>query len=338
MKGFFRKSAGLLAILIMLAGSLVSGGCNLLPAEEEELAPPLMQPAKIEYKTEPAAKGTLIMQLRMSGSLYPEIQKNLSFEKQGGRLKALHVKTGQLVKAGDLIAELDSASLASQVKIQELEVEKCQLTLTQLRASKADKYSISRSKIDLQQQEIRLADMQAELAATQIVAPIDGKVIYIISLPAGEYINAYQMVAKVADTSEMVMITTADDAAKLPIGAEVVLEFGKKEYTGEVVANPSSLFSDPDEQMRKAAIIRIKGEWPADAALGDSARIIFVQEKRENVLILPRTEINLMAGRRYVNVLEDGVRVEKDVEIGLMTDTEAEIIKGLEEGDQVIIN
>ena len=45
-----------------------------------------------------------------------------------------------------------------------------------------------------------------------------------------------------------------------------------------------------------------------------------------------------MSGRRYVNVLEDGVRVEKDVEIGLQTDTEAEIINGLEEGDLVITN
>ena len=45
-----------------------------------------------------------------------------------------------------------------------------------------------------------------------------------------------------------------------------------------------------------------------------------------------------MSGRRYVNVLEDGVRVEKDVEIGLMTDTEAEIIKGIDEGDLVIVN
>jgi hypothetical protein len=45
---------------------------QFLPVEEEELAPPLMQPAKIEYKTEPAQRGTLIQQLRLSGSFSPK--------------------------------------------------------------------------------------------------------------------------------------------------------------------------------------------------------------------------------------------------------------------------
>jgi UDP-3-O-[3-hydroxymyristoyl] glucosamine N-acyltransferase len=104
------------------------------------------------------------------------------------------------------------------------------------------------------------------------------------------------------------------------------------------VANPSTLFNDPDERLRKAAIIKISAMLPEKVKLGSHARITFVQDIRENVIILPRSQINLMSGRRYVNVLEDGVRVEKDVEIGLMTDTEAEIIKGLDEGDLVIVN
>jgi hypothetical protein len=77
---------------------------------------------------------------------------------------------------------------------------------------------------------------------------------------------------------------------------------------------------------------------PDDIKLGSSVRITYVEEERNDVLVLPRNRINLMSGRRYVNVLEDGVRVEKDVEVGLMTDTEAEIINGLEEGDLVITN
>jgi hypothetical protein len=39
----------------------------------------------------------------------------------------------------------------------------------------------------------------------------------------------YQIVAKVADTSEMVLVTTNDKASELPIGAEVEIEFQKDE-------------------------------------------------------------------------------------------------------------
>lgn len=328
----------ILIITVLMGAVILATGCNILPEEEEELAPPLMQPAKIEYKTEPAARGTLIQQLRLSGSFAPETQESLSFEEQGGRLKIKHVRLGQAVKAGDLIAELDSGSINYQIELQEIEIEKNKLTISQLREGNAGYYAIRRAQLDLQQQEMRLENLHEQLAATQVVAPFDGEVTYIISTSIGEYISAYQIVAKVADTSQLVLVTTSDKASDLPIGAEVTVEFQKEELIGEVIANPSSLFNDPDERLRKAAIVRIAGELPEKMTLGSDARIVYVQDKREDVIILPRKQINLMSGRRYVNVLEDGIRVEKDVEIGLMTDTEAEIIKGLEEGDLVIVN
>ncbi|MEA4890913.1 MAG: efflux RND transporter periplasmic adaptor subunit [Clostridiaceae bacterium] len=338
MSRFLRKTVNLAVILSLLATSLLTGACNFFPTEEEELAPPLMQPATIEYKTEEVKLGTLIQQIRLSAAFYPEIQKSLSFEKQGGRLKSVNVRVGQDVKAGDLIAELDSSSLANSLSIQEIEVQKSQLTVDQLKASQADSYTLKRAKLDLEQQELRLTDLKQQLAATQVVAPIDGEITYVISTSIGEYVNAYQIVAKVADLKELVLVTTADKASDLPIGATVTVEFQKQELQGEVVANPSSLFNDPDENLQKAAIVRISGALPDAVTLGSDARITYVQEQRENVIVLPRTQINMMSGRRYVNVLEDGVRVEKDVEVGLTTDTEAEIVKGLAVGDLVIVN
>ncbi|MDD2441570.1 MAG: biotin/lipoyl-binding protein [Eubacteriales bacterium] len=338
MKRTFRFGVQVIVLLSLMLVLVTASGCNFLPVEEEELAPPLMQPAKIEYKTEPAQRGTLIQQLRLSGSFQPEVQLSLSFEDQGGRLKEKHVRLGQEVKAGDLIAELDSGTVGFNIELQEIEIEKSKLNISQLRENKAGYYAIRRAQLDLEQQELRLANLQRQLAATQIVAPFDGEITYIISTSIGEYINAYQIVAKVADTRQLVLVTTNDKASELPVGAEVVIEFQKEELTGEVIGNPSTLFNDPNEYLRKAAVIKVKGELPAKATLGSDARIVYVQDKREDVLILPRRQINLMSGRRYVNVLEDGVRVEKDVEIGLMTDTEAEIIKGIDEGDLVIVN
>jgi len=334
-----RKWISLLAAAAILGSSLLVGGCGLLlPEEEDELQPPLMQPATIEYKTQEVTRGTLIQQLRMSGTFYPETMRSISFEKQGGRLKTMHAKNGQTVKTGDLLAELNAESLESQIRIQKLEVEKSQLSVDQLVANGADTYSLKKARLSLQQVKYQLEDLQRQLENTRIYAPIDGEIVYVITTAIGEYVNAYQTVVKVADTSSLILMTSASDAGSLPIGAIVTVEFQKQELTGEIVANPTTLMNDPIEELRKAALIRIQGSMPESVELGSDARIIYVQEKRENVLVLPRTLINLMSGRRYVNVLEDGVRVEKDVEVGLTTDTEAEIIKGLEEGDLVIVN
>jgi macrolide-specific efflux system membrane fusion protein len=332
------KRAGRLIIFYLLACCLLTSGCSLFPAEEEKLAPPLMQPAKIEYSTITATRGSLVLQLRLTGKFYPENQQSLSFEKQGGRLKSLRVTNGDIVKKGDLIAQLDSGSIVSSIEIQALEVDKSQLSLSQMRANGADSYSVKKAQLDLQQQQIRLKDLQRQLEATQIFAPIDGQVTYLISTDIGEYVNAYQTVTRIADISRLVLQVTGENAADLPIGAGVTIEFNKMTFDGIVTANPTSLISDPDEQIRKSAFISFAGIWPAEASLGQSADVVYVQEKREDVLFLPRAYINIMSGRHYVNVLEDGVRVEKDVEIGLLTETEAEIIKGIDADDRIIIN
>ena len=338
MRQLMKKAISLTAVLCILAASALLGGCNFLPTEEEELAPPLMQPAKIEYKTEAVALGTLIQQVRMTGSFYAENTKALTFENQGGRLKAMHVRLGDSVKAGDLLVELDSGNIEYDIRMQEIEVEKTEISISQLKANRADKYSIRRANLELEQQQMRLAELQRQLEATRLVSPIDGEITYNISTSVGEWVNAYQIVCKVADTSTLVLITRSDKAGDLPIGAIVSVEFQKQELAGEVVANPSTLFNDPDENLRKCAIVKLTDGIPAKAQLGSDARIVYVQERREDVIVLPRTQINLMSGRRYVNVLEDGVRVEKDFEVGLTTDTEAEIIKGLAVGDLVIVN
>lgn len=316
----------------------LTASCSFLPEEEEILAPPLMEPATIEYRTRPVERGTLVQEVRMSGSFNPETQQALAFEKQGGRIREVHVKAGEIVAEGDLLIELDSENLEFQIMLQEIEVEKAELGISQLRSANADRYAVRRAELDLRQQEIRLDDLHKQLEATKMYAPFAGSVTYISSQNVGDYVAAYQIVARIADISSLVLVTTSDRAQDLPIGAEVDVEYNREVYKGEVIANPSSMFNDPDERLRRAAIIRLKDDIPDDIRLGSDARITYVQEEREDVLIVSRNHINLMSGRRYVNVLEDDIRVEKDVEIGLMTDTQAEIISGLEEGDLIIVN
>ena len=326
-------------ILILSALLTLSAGCSLLPQEEEVLAPPLMEPVTIEYRTVPVERGTIIQQSRMTGIFAPEIQQALSFENQGGRLKEIHVRIGEIVEEGQLLVELDSGPLSQQIRLQEIEVEKNELHLEQLKANQADRFALRRAELDLEQQRIRLENMRQELANTQIFAPFDGEITYLASVPIGEFVNAYQSVVRLADLSKLILITTADQASELPLGVEVEVEISNELYEGEVIANPSTLFSDPDERLQRAAIIRVDEDLlPDQIASGTNARITYVKERREDVLVLPRNRLNLMSGRRYVNVLEDGIRVEKDVEVGLMTDTQVEIVDGLEEGDLIITN
>ncbi len=46
--------------------------------------------------------------------------------------------------------------------------------------------------------------------------------------------------------------------------------------------------------------------------------------------------IHNLGSRNFVQVLENGIRKECDVELGIKTDTEVEIVKGLNVGDKII--
>jgi RND family efflux transporter MFP subunit len=328
------KSMCMLNIVILL---VMASGCSFFPDDEEELEPPQMEPVTIKYTTKPAARGTLIQQIELSAVFTAQTQISLSFE-QSGLLKEKSVQVGKQVKAGDLIGVLDSSDLAFQILIQELEIEKHKLTISQLRDVKAGEYAIQTAMIDLKQQELQLDRLNAKMAATKIFAPIDGEITYVTSIAAGENINADQIVVKIADLSSLILVTKSGDASKLPIGAKVTIILNYLEYEGEVVANPSSLSNDPNESLHQAAILSISDELRRKAAFGDVARVIYVQDIRKDVIMVSRRNIHAVNSQYYVNVLEDGMRVEKDVEIGLVTDTDAEIVSGLEEGDLVIVN
>jgi multidrug efflux pump subunit AcrA (membrane-fusion protein) len=59
-------------------------------------------------------------------------------------------------------------------------------------------------------------------------------------------------------------------------------------------------------------------------------------EKRLQTLVIPLTGLREYQGRTYVRVLEGELRREVDVKVGIRTDTQAEILDGLTEGQLVI--
>jgi hypothetical protein len=76
----------------------------------------------------------------------------------------------------------------------------------------------------------------------------------------------------------------------------------------------------------------------ADVAIGASADLSITTERRPDTLVIPRSALRSYLGHEYVQVLEGESRKEIDVEKGIETQTEVEILKGPKEGQKVILN
>lgn len=334
------RIAGASLLLLALTGL---AGCSLLPAEQE-LQPPLVQPVQQEYDMEEVVTGNIQTFLKGTATFASGHVEALSFKESGGVLKGIPVELGQTVKKGELLVELETGDLELQLSLQQLNVERAQLLYKQAEASGANATDLRLRQIDYEREKISLDHMENKLAKARLYSPISGTVTYIQTLNTGDYINAYQPVVTVSDPSSLQLTYVAGDAGDLlPVetGMPASLKYKGKDYRGKVLQSPSSApAKGTQETVDRNAVTLIVDidNKPAGIQVGDVAELTIELQKRENVLILPRAAIRTYMGRYYVQVLDGERRKELDIEIGLMTPTEAEIVKGLQKGQKVILN
>jgi hypothetical protein len=109
-----------------------------------------------------------------------------------------------------------------------------------------------------------------------------------------------------------------------------------KECTAKVVMTPSDVPLDADEMSKKSVQLKVEN-MPENVSIGTTATINQTLEKHEDVIVLPKRVLNNFVGRKFVNVLKNDIREERDIELGLQNETEIEVVKGLEVGELIII-
>lgn len=325
------KRLALLAPLTIL----VAGGCYFFPKEEKIPVPPILAPAEVTYDEVVAARGTVEDKVVANGTVTLVDETPVYFRLTGGRLLALHVRTGDVVKAGALIAELDSGSLASRIEQQRLLVRKAEIVVERTALLGQDRFDREIASIDLELARIQLRDLQADLERTRITTPVAGTVIYVASAREGDVVAAYQTIAEIADPTRLQVLYRGESVDEFRAGMRVTVRLGETDRSGEVLVAPSSTPPDAPEEMRRAVVVGVTN-LPAATKRGDSATITLVRARRENVIVLPRTVVKSYLGRSYVQVLVDGVKRERTVELGITGGTDVEILSGLEAGDRVL--
>lgn len=312
-------------------------GCYLFPKEEEVLAPPLVEPPEITYETQEVKRGVIEKKISASGTFVSIEQANMFFKHRGGRLKDIHVKVGDYVEKGQVIAELDSSDLENQIKQQEIQLKKAQTRLSQVKAHSGDKYEQRMAQYDVELAKLTLDNLKRQLNECKLTADISGNVVYVdLNVSIGDYVDAYQTLIRVADPNKLQLQVTGPDTSSFNLGMEADVTIKKQTYSGKVVMTPADVPLDVPEEQRD--IVRIEvDDLPEDVKLGESAQVSLILDKREDVIVIPRNLVRNYMGRKYVLVLEDGLKKERDVEVGLETATEAEIMKGLEEGELLIV-
>lgn len=331
-----RPAAALLAATALLAAALTGAGCFLLPQEEEILAPPLVEPPPITYRTVTVERDTIERRVVVGGAIVYPTQIALQFGERSGRLEEVRVRLGDQVEVGQVLATLDTDTLRIDVERQRIKLRRAELSLQRVAALGADRLQQEISRLDVALERLALEQLETELAKSTLRSPIDGEVVFITRVFPGEPIGARQTVVQVADPRELLFAYQGQRDDEFSLGRAVTVNLRGDTYPGVVVMTPRNVPLDAPEEMRDVVLIRV--DAPSEALTrGQTGTASMVADRRQDVIVLPADAVQTYVNRKFVFVLEDELRTERTVEVGLSTPTQVEIVDGLRVGEQVVL-
>jgi macrolide-specific efflux system membrane fusion protein len=261
---------------------------------------------------------------------------------------AVKVKVGDVVKKGDVLAVADTSSLQRDLRVarSNLAAARSQRTIAKGQwddASGTDARRQARIGYDnalsqYTQAQGKVADLETQIARATLVAPADGTVDAVTAV-AGADITGGPAITLVSGPLQATADFTESDLPSLEVGqaATVTVDAIDASVPGKVVAIAPSSASSSGSVVTYAVTIELTGA-PEAARPGMSAKASVTIAQATNVLAVPAVALNGSTLGYTVLVLgQDGAAQSRDVTVGLVTSTQAEIKSGLQAGEAVVI-
>jgi len=344
--------------------------CSLLPQEEEYLSKPTLRSYfQAEYELSYVQFGDVTLTENISCKYLPATTESLAFNVGGVYFDEIFVEKGDLVQKGQLLAQLDVSGLEESIEqrkesiaalersIRNLE-EQCELAvsaqerlLCALDPSQAaaqttpeevregyqkqlvpleDELSISR---------MRLEEEQAKLEQRRLYAGIDGAVTYVRNVDRTMRSSEGELIISLADASSSVFTGATLNYDLLPEGAEVSI-YSQKEYMPATIVSAQSLGLEESYTKKGEKTLYFQLHTPnAMLETNDRGTLVLTLDQRTDTLFIEKDALYTVGERTFVyHMDEKGLKQMIDVEVGLTTPFYVEILSGLSEGDNVIMD
>lgn len=284
-------------------------------------------------------KETLRNQLQVSGTILPNESVNLRSE-ISGLVTRIAFREGQYVSKGTPLFYLNDDELQAQYqrlqytqKLFETQ-ENRQKQLLAREAISQEEYDIALNQFNTALSDIKL--VEAQLSKTVIRAPFNG-ILGLRLVSEGSVIGTNDLLVSLVNIDPIKIEFSIPEryANQVAIGSPVYFtnEASTEEVEGQVYAfEPQVDLATRTLKLRAQSPNKDRRFLP-----GMFVKIRFILEVTEDALLVPaESVIPELSGYKVFVVGSDGKAEERIIEIGTRTDTQVQVLTGLNEGDLVL--
>ena len=201
-------------------------------------------------------------------------------------------------------------------------------------AGESAELELRNRRLAVARQQSIVTEMQRQVGGLEVVAPFDGMVAG-VNVQDRDAVTQNQPLLTVVNLSafEVEFDIPENYAADLAPGTIAEILYEGKTYPGRVTTVSPEV---RDSQVRGTVVF--DGETPPGLRQSQRVSVRMVLERKTNVVKTARGPFLESGGGRQAYVVENGVAVKREIQVGAVSVSEVEILKGVNPGERVVVS
>ncbi len=311
-----------------------------------------------------AEKKDIDFSIQISGDVMPDTQLDVK-PQVGGLIKALHVEPGDVVKAGEVLVEIDDRDILSEQASAKTEIDGATLSVTksernferakdlfEAKLISQEAFDNLSSELDIARNTIIKAERQMQLvndklSKTKVLAPSDGTVLTVpvvegqVAIAAAS-VNSGTTLMSIANLSKLMVETHVNqvDVSKLAMKQQVKLlaeSLKDEEMQAEItfIAPVATIRNGIKGFTVRAAIQQVTARMRP----GMTVQMTIPVAHAGDAVAVPISAVFKGSGNSRVVYVRNGTKTEKRaVKVGVSNTEHAQILKGVNVGEEILLN